>query len=53
MQIWSRHARMFGRTKPSKSTVIVELLEGRVVGPCWEKLKPNGPKGFEEGAARM
>ena len=21
------------------------LLEGRVVGPCWEKLKPKGPKG--------
>ena len=19
--------------------------EGRVVGPCWEKLKPKGPKG--------
>ena len=21
------------------------LLEGRVVGPCWEKFKPKGPKG--------
>ena len=21
------------------------LREGRVVGPCWEKLKPKGPKG--------
>ena len=21
--------------------------EGRVVGPCWEKLKPKGPKGLE------
>ena len=21
------------------------LREGRVVGPCWEKLKPEGPKG--------
>ena len=20
------------------------LREGRVVGPCWEKLKPKGPK---------
>jgi hypothetical protein len=23
------------------------LREGRVVGPCWEKLKPKGPKGSE------
>ena len=23
------------------------LREGRVVGPCWEKLKPEGPKGLE------
>ena len=22
------------------------LREGRVVGPCWEKLKPKGPKGL-------
>ena len=22
------------------------LREGRVVGPCWEKLKPKGPKWF-------
>ena len=22
------------------------LREGRVVGPCWEKLKPEGPKGL-------
>ena len=22
------------------------LREGRVVGPCWDKLKPEGPKGF-------
>ena len=22
------------------------LREGRVVGPCWEKLKPKGPKGY-------
>ena len=21
--------------------------EGRVVGPCWEKLKPQGPKGTQ------
>ena len=22
-------------------------MEGRVVGPCWDKLKPKGPKGKE------
>ena len=25
------------------------LREGRVVGPCWEKLKPKGPKGSHAG----
>ena len=25
------------------------LREGRVVGPCWEKLKPKGPKGPKAG----
>ena len=24
------------------------LREGRVVGPCWEKIKPKGPKGTSE-----
>ena len=24
------------------------LREGRVVGPCWEKLKPKGPKGHSD-----
>ena len=26
------------------------LREGRVVGPCWEKFKPKGPKGQLDGA---
>ena len=23
------------------------LREGRVVGPCWEELKPKGPQGLQ------
>ena len=28
------------------------LREGRVVGPCWEKLKPKGPKGLADVPTR-
>ena len=35
---------------PTKGLVWQSFLrEGRVVGPCWEKLKPKGPKGPEAG----
>jgi hypothetical protein len=34
---------MRSESKDALSAVL--SMEGRVVGPCWEKLKPKGPKG--------
>ena len=36
---------------PSQVLAAVRFTEGRVVGPCWEKSKPKGPKGFAGGVS--